>query len=322
MKIRFGYVAMSTMLENASPSKNVTAKSFFALAEKDREAALNKVRRTASENLSNTLRILLHNKAYGIEIYRFSSKIIPLATHPLLYGWDYTAELSSLFKAIGCFVNKNKLRVSFHPDHFTVLNSPNEEILQSSLKDLQHHCLLLKEMGLDEGTKLVIHVGGTYNDREKSINRFLQNWSRIPQTISERLCIENDDRTYTASEVLNICHKLSLLMVLDLHHYKCNNNNEGLTDILPGVFETWSKTGLPPKIHVSSPKSPHDPRSHHDYVNPRDLYGLIKLSCDLTDNLDVMVEAKQKDKAMLKLVEDLAGYPFIKKTGLASLNFS
>jgi hypothetical protein len=35
-----------------------------------------------------------------------------------------------------------------------------------------------------------------------------------------------------------------------------------------------------------------------------------------------MVEAKQKNKAMLKLVEDLAGYTFIKKTGLASLNFS
>jgi len=280
------------------------------------------VRRAASENLSNTMRILLHNKAYGIMVYRFSSKIIPLATHPLLSDWDYSTELSSQFKAIGCFINENQMRVSFHPDHFTVLNSPKEGILQASLKDLQYHCLLLKEMGLGEGVKLITHIGGTYNDREKSIERFLQNWSCIPQPISERLCIENDDRSYTASEVLNICRKLSLPMVLDLHHYKCNNNNENLTDILPGVFETWSKTGLPPKIHVSSPKSPQEPRSHHDFINPKDLYGLIKLSCDLTDNFDVMVEAKQKDKAVLKLVEELAGYPFITKTDLASVTFS
>jgi UV DNA damage endonuclease len=141
------------------------------LLKKTGGAAFNKVRRAASENLSNTLRILLHNKAYGIMIYRFSSKIVPLATHPLLSGWDYTSELSPQLKAIGCFTNKDKIRVSFHPDHFTVLNSPKEEILQSSLKDFQHHCLLLKEMGLDKGTKLVAHVGGTYNDREKSIKK-------------------------------------------------------------------------------------------------------------------------------------------------------
>jgi UV DNA damage repair endonuclease len=36
MNIRFGYIAMSAILENASPPKSVTVKSYSALAEKDR----------------------------------------------------------------------------------------------------------------------------------------------------------------------------------------------------------------------------------------------------------------------------------------------
>ena len=82
MKIRFGYVAMSVILEKASPSKNVTIKTYSRLAEVDPRAALSKVRRAASENLANTLRLLRHNRASGVSIYRFSSKLIPLATHP------------------------------------------------------------------------------------------------------------------------------------------------------------------------------------------------------------------------------------------------
>ena len=61
MEVRFGYVAMSVLLEDASPSKTVTVKTYTRLADKDPEAALNKVRRTARENLANTRRLLLHN---------------------------------------------------------------------------------------------------------------------------------------------------------------------------------------------------------------------------------------------------------------------
>ena len=58
MIVRFGFVAMSMLLENASPSRTMTYANFSKLD--DREAALRRLERSAEENLQNTLRLLRH----------------------------------------------------------------------------------------------------------------------------------------------------------------------------------------------------------------------------------------------------------------------
>ena len=88
MRIRFGFVAMSMELENASPSKAVTLKTFRKLAEQSPQAALEKVTRTARDNLDNSMRLLKYCAANRVHVYRFSSKMIPLATHPDLSHWE------------------------------------------------------------------------------------------------------------------------------------------------------------------------------------------------------------------------------------------
>ncbi len=322
MKIRFGYVAMSVELKNASPSKTITVKSYSRLADRDPGAALDKVRRVASENLDNTMRLLRHNKASGVEVYRFSSKIMPLATHPLLSEWDYINDLSEKFLLIGNFVKKNNFRVTFHPDHYTLINSPREEVLRSSLIDLEHHCRILEAMGLSSRAKLVTHVGGGYGDKTGSMERFLINWRLVPSNITGRLSLENDDKTFTAVEVLSICKILSIPMVFDIHHFNCNNEGEKIEIILPLIFTTWEGSGLPPKVHISSPRSKEDFRSHHDFVNADDLYPFLKQARELNRDIDVMVEAKKKDLAMFKLVKELAGYPMITQKGNSTLLFN
>lgn len=319
MHIRFGYVAMSVILEKASPSSTVTFKTYSKLAERDEAAALARVRRVARGNLLNTLRLLRHNRAYGVQVYRFSSKVIPLGTHPKLSEWDYIADFKEELETIGGFVKENKFRVSFHPDHYTLLNSPAEEILQASLKDLGHHCRLLDAMVLDNRAKLVIHTGGAYSNKKEALERFKQNWDRVPRHIADRIAVENDDKSFTAKNVLDLCNALSLPMVLDIHHYKCNKEGESLAEILPAVSATWDTAGLPPKFHVSSSKSAADFRSHHDFVNPGDLYPFLKLARELNNDIDIMVEAKQKDRAMFQLVRDLAGYPMVERSGDAAL---
>ncbi|MGI6549497.1 MAG: UV DNA damage repair endonuclease UvsE [Syntrophomonadales bacterium] len=319
MKIKFGYVAMSVLLKNASPSRTVTVKSFSALEEKNPGSGLYKVRKAAEENLDNSLRLLKHNAGNSIAVYRFSSKLIPLATHPLLSEWDYVTELLPRFKAIGEFVKEHGQRVSFHPDHFTLINSPRQEVWQASLADLDHHCLMLEAMQLDHRSKLVIHVGGGYQNKENARARFCDNWQLLSERVRNRIVLENDDRVYTAADVLGLCQELHIPMVLDIHHFACNNEGEDLHELLPAIFQTWQGSGLPPKIHVSSPKSADQPRHHHDFVNPDDLYPFLSLAREITPELDVMVEAKQKDLAMFQLVKDLAGYPSMNHSGPASL---
>ncbi len=319
MLVRFGFVAMSVLLENASPSRAVTYKNYRQLAESDPAAALDRVRQAARENLANSLRLLRHCRAYNVAVYRFSSKIVPLATHPGLAHWDYIGELREPLAQLGAVVREYGMRVTFHPDHYTLINSLKEEVFMAAVTDLVHHCRLFNTMGLDREAKLITHVGGSYRDKQESLERFVTNWARIPKGIAKRMTLENDDKTFSAGETIYLCEKLQMPMVLDIHHFRCNPGTDKLQDICPRFLATWQGSGLPPKIHVSSPKSNSDPRGHHDFVDPADLYPFLMLVRDLTPNLDVMVEAKQKDRAMLKLVKDLGGYPRIRTVNDAAL---
>lgn len=317
MKVNFGYVAMSVILEDASPSRTVTVKNFIQMTENNAEAAMNKLRKTTKNNLISTMRLLKHNKGNGIMLYRFSSKIIPLATHSLLADWDYMHEFTDLFHEIGHYVQSNDMRVSFHPDHYTLINSPRVEVLKSSLIDLHHHYSMLDAMGVQSTSKLVIHVGGGYKNKEAAISRFIDNWALLSPELRKMIILENDDKVYTAEDVLALCESLGIPMVLDIHHYACNKGSQNLNDLLPRIVATWRNTNRPPKFHISSPKSPEDPRSHHDYVNPDDLYPVLKLLREITSEVDIMVEAKRKDEAMFELVKSLSVYPDVRKNEFA-----
>lgn len=313
-------MAMSVILADCSPSKTVTFKTYSSLRERDPEAALNKLKRTARENLKNTLRLIRHNAASSVKVYRFSSRLIPLATHPELENWDYLEDTGDILEVIGSLVREHEMRVSFHPDHFTLINTPKEGVFSASMRDYNHHFRLLEAMGLDVGARLVTHVGGGYGDRVKSLNLFLRNWERVPAHIAGIITLENDDRTFSAQDVLFLAQRLGLPVVLDLHHHACRREEGSrLEDIVPGFLQTWRGTHLKPKIHASSPRSGTDPRSHHDYVDPGHVYPFIRLAAEFGQDIDVMVEAKKKDEAMFRLVKDLSAYPGIKQVNEAAL---
>ena len=127
----------------------------------------------------------------------------------------------------------------------------------------------------------------------------------MPIEIASRLIIENDDKTYTAKEVLELCNKLKIPMVLDVHHHNCNNSGEDLEYMLENIFNTWNKEVLPPKVHFSSPKDFEKDRRHADYINPKEFIEFIEKAKKIDRSFDVMLECKQKDEALYKLVEDI-----------------
>jgi len=311
MVFRLGYVAMTLNLENCSPSGTVTVSAFSKLPD---EARMFRLRRLTRHNLKNTYRILLYNKALDISVYRFTSKLIPLATHPLIEGWDYTGEFAEEFRQIGDFVKENDFRVSAHPDHYTLINSPSGTVFEDSLKDLDYHVKLYEAMGLDDYRyKLVMHVGGLYKNKEASIERFKENFVRLPDRIRKRIILENDDKSYTAADVLEICRELGIPMVMDIHHHKCVNNGESVEDLLPEVFNTWNDEYFKPKIHFSSPKNEKDFRSHADFIDFEEFKGFISAAVKTGRDFDVMLEAKKKDTALLALSEQLETLAGIKK---------
>ncbi len=316
MIINFGYVAISLEVKDCSPNRTVTLKSLKKL---DISQWENKLYTVSRENLNNTVRLLRYNKAYGIKLYRLTSKLVPLCTHEELKGWKWKEKLSDEFKRVGDCVKETGIRVSTHPDHFTLLNSPRREVIESSIRDLDYHCTMYELMGLGFEYKMVLHIGGVYNSKEESVKRFCDNFRNLDDRIKNRIILENDDKLYNASEVLDICRRVGVPMVLDIHHDRCNPSPLKIGEIIQDIFGTWKGEPYPPKIHLSSPKSEKDQRSHHDYIDPSFFMEFLGEVAEKVGDFDVMVEAKMKDKAVYKLMDDLKAYTNITQCGDASI---
>ncbi|NLY43046.1 MAG: UV DNA damage repair endonuclease UvsE [Clostridiaceae bacterium] len=311
MKVRLGYVAMTMNLKDASPSKTVTITTYNKI--ESEEGKRNRLERITKTNLENTLRILRYNKVHDIYVYRFTSKLVPLATYLPIENWYYQKDFEREFKEIGKFVKENNMRVSAHPDHFTIINSLDEKVFQDSLRDLEYHYQVFKAMGLEDSRyKLVLHVGGLYGDKKASMQRFIDNFQRLPEYIQNKIIIENDDKIYTARDVLYLCQQLNIPMVLDIHHYQCNNEGEELLDLLPLVFNTWENEYFNPKVHFSTPKNEKQFRSHADEIDADSFFDFIEKAKLVNRDIDVMLEAKNKDNALFRLMEKIKEWGKVK----------
>ncbi|MED4452627.1 UV DNA damage repair endonuclease UvsE [Metabacillus fastidiosus] len=301
--VRLGYVAMSMELQNASPSKTMTFTQFQKI--EDREAALRKLERIALSNLENTLRLLKHNAASDIHFYRLTSRLIPLAGHEELLDWNYMKPLKEALREVGNFANKHEIRIDFHPDHFVLINSTEKHIFKNSIKTLKLHYLLLKGMGINPVHRCVMHVGGNYKETEKSLERFIDNWMDVPNPIQKMIMLENDDTSFTLDDTLYLCEKLEIPLVFDYHHHLAHHENENWRENWERVVHTWSSSPLPIKMHISSPKSDKEFRHHSDYVDINMFFNFLKEINGSIPHIDCMIEAKQKDAALFRLMEDV-----------------
>lgn len=316
MIIRFGYVATAISLWDASPSKALTFTRYKQLSNEERKEKLLEV---TYANLTNTLRMLYYNIAHGIELYRFSSSIVPLATHPDVY-WDFVTPFKEKWQEIGDVVKKYLLRVSFHPNQFTLFTSPKGAITKNAVKDMIYHYQMLEAMGVQSESLINIHIGGAYGDKQETIVRFHENLRILPAKIKAVMTLENDDKTYNADETLAVCQKENVPFVFDYHHHIANQGELSLDQILPAAYETWTKRRMKPKIHISSPKSASAFRSHADFVDHEFLKPLIGALRNIGDDVDFMIEAKSKNQAVFKLVEDLCKIRGIKRIGGATIS--
>jgi len=301
MLIRLGYVAMALNLLDGSPNKTITHTNLIKITtDADRFEKLRKLTKT---NLACLLRVLKYNKFHNIHVFRITSKLIPLATHPITAHWDYFDEFKEELVELGEYICQNKIRVSAHPDHFTLLNSPDEAVVNSSIHTLSYHTKLFEMMDLDNSAKLVLHIGGAYKDKDLAMQRFISNYNQLPSEIKNRIILENDDKIFTAKDTLQLCKIVKTPMVIDIHHHDCCNDGESLQSLWPDILETWGDTL--PKVHFSSPKSDKAHRAHADFIDPKQFYSFLEQVKKFNCAFDIMIEAKQKDKALFQLTDNL-----------------
>ncbi len=302
--MRLGYPCLNRTLseDKKRPNHGTTVKYLRKLSSHERRRKLNGL---LHKNLQNNLEILKFNVKNNIEVYRFCSDIVPLATHSLTDDWNYLEEAREELDELGKYVRKHGLRVSMHPEQFTVLNSNKDKVVKNAIKDLKYHHKFLQTMGLDSNHIIILHIGGVYGDKDKSRRRFVKNFRKLDSGIQKRLVIENDDQSYTAGEVLEVAEELEIPMILDIHHFNCNHREEeNLSDLLSRALATWRNRK--PKLHFSSPASPENPTKHADEINADDFAEFLSLADRAADkDFDVMLECKEKERALFKLRRQL-----------------
>lgn len=146
----------------------------------------------------------------------------------------------------------------FHPDHFVVLNTSNIKTLKVAIKTLAMHEALLRGMKIKSEHRCVLHVGGVYEDKEKALVQFIENWVDLPHSLQRLVILKNDDISFNVDDTLYLCEKLDIPLVFDLHYHLANNGEHSWQENWQRVIQTWKNSSLPVKMHISSPRSEKD----------------------------------------------------------------
>lgn len=253
---------------------------------------------TTKENILDLKKVLDYNLKNDILLFRISSDIIPFGSHEIL-----TIPWFDIFKEelldIGDFIKKNNLRVSMHPGQYTVLNSPDEKIVEKAIKDLEYHCKFLDSLEVDFSHKIILHVGGVYKDKTSALNRFYENFKKLSPSLKNRLIIENDEKNFNIDDVLSLAHKCKIPIVYDNLHEKCfKNTPPNSKEIMKAVFLTWKEKDGIPKVHFSQQAPNKKIGSHSSYLFSEDFLNYLDETSPY--DFDIMIELKDKDISALK----------------------
>lgn len=310
MKIRLGYVSLSKALDNITTSSIVTYTNYI-----NKNYTVDNLLNVTKNNLNNLKEIMLYNVKNSYHFYRLTSKLVPLATHDKV-SFDYITPLKNKYEEIGNIITDNNIRIDTHPDQFTVLNSMDKKTVTNTFRILEYHYKILNALNIKDKI-IILHIGSSACGKEKSITRFINNFNKLPEYIRKCIALENDDKVYNIKDVLLLCKALNVPMVLDYHHYICNNEGEKIDDYIEEIISTWKY--INPKMHFSSPKSKlkKEFRSHSNYINSNDFITFINILKKVNKDIDIMLEAKAKDDAISRLIRQLkykTNYKFIDET--------
>ena len=256
------------------------------------------------QNVKDLHQLIQWNIVNGYDFYRLSSDMAPWKTEYECDDLKDIDEIKKWFHSAGTMAKTHGVRLTAHPGPFNVLVSPNEQVVENTIKDLTIHGDEFDMMGLSRTpyNKLNIHCNGVYGDKLSAMDRFCKNFERLPESVQTRLTVENDDKAsmYSVKDLMYIHERIGIPIVFDYHHHKFCTGDLSEREALELAISTWPDD-IVPVVHYSESRSKEQldesirPQAHSDYViDYIDTYG---------HNVDIMVEAKHKELAVNKYKE-------------------
>ncbi len=266
--------------------------------------SIDNLKEKVENNLDCLQQILKYNLRQNILFFRITSDLVPFASHPI-NRFDWQEFFRKKLRAIGQFIKRHDMRISMHPDQFTLINSLDRAIFQRSLKELLYHAEILDSMKLNTSAKIQIHVGGVYNDKTKSIKRFITRYKSIDDRIKRRLVIENDDKSYCLRDCLLIHEQTQIPIVFDIFHHSINNAGEELEEAFALFTKTWQRKDGLPMVDYSHQKRGSQKGHHASSLNKKTFKNFLAKTKPY--DFDIMLEIKDKEKSAVNAVQIASG---------------
>jgi UV DNA damage endonuclease len=244
-----------------------------------------------TQNIEALLRSLQYCFLHGIHAFRVSSDLFPLATHAD-FKFDPATMSASLFDIRG-YADKHKIALSLHPDQFIVLNSPKPDVVANSIRDLTYQAQVAEMLGTEQ---ITLHAGGVYADKQASLKRLIHVVNELPSGVRRYLSFENDDKSYTPTDIASICAATGCRFIYDVHHHRFNADGLSVEEATAQCKKYWHRVWqhLDGWVHISSSRE--GTSAHSDFIKPEDFPASWK-----NENIVVDVEAKAKEVAVLTL---------------------
>lgn len=257
-----------------------------------------RIRATYHHNVDQHIKLVPELERLNIRSFRLSSNLFTL--------WDQTKdfikddeELVGKLSELGTLFRHHGIRVTTHPGQFTVISSDNSNVIRNSIIELEYHAWVFDQMGLPRTAYAAINIHGGKANRSQTV---IDVYRSLPENIRSRLTLENDEKCYNVSQLMDIHAKCGVPIVFDSHHYGFNTGDMSFAQAFADTGSTWGN--IKPLQHISNtePGFENAPfnqkRAHSQYIHriPEQ-----QLEAMRSDTVDVDVEAKHKNMALLDM---------------------
>ena len=293
--MNLGYACINTGLSanRIMTNRTMRRKTFEA-------KGLDYVSELALANIKDLETIVKWNNEHRIKLFRLSSQIFPWSDDYKLSDLKDDAEICDRMFNIGNIATQAGQRLTMHPGPYNCLASPNQKVVEKTIRELNCHSEQFNMMGFEPSpyNKINIHVGGAYGDKESTLERFCMNFYSLRDDTQKRLVIENDDspNEYSVYDLYwGIYKEIGIPITFDYFHHKFNTGNLTEEEALKMAARTWPE-GVTQCCHYSESRRKEKldesirPQAHSDIIYDKiDTYGLEP---------DIVIEAKLKEQAI------------------------
>lgn len=298
-----------------------------------KEKGVDYLKSLATKNLENMIQILEWNIKNNITLYRVYSDMFPHITNTKTDSNLYTLDFAlPLLHKIGEIAIKNKIRLTIHATEFCHLSSENEATRDKTIKELNFYCDLLcnifknqpnwyKALPKEYKPLIILHVGTIKPSKYEAMERWIAAYKTLNPILQKLIVVENDEFNYSPQDILpTICEPLNIPLIFDVFHFSINYGFhvlhaskqelrdmkiKALQDILPRILNTWTRRGLIPKFHLSEQQPKARVGTHGDTISHIPEFFL---NAGKYMQLDVMLETKNKELSVLKMIKKHGSY--------------